>query len=404
MAGRFIKTSNMKAEMPSLLPDVSKLLFNNPYYLFNNASAAKCTYYNLNTTMTTLDEATRGNYGEISPESPLRFNKINNFVIFGVNKIEPNLETNEFGLEGSDIAADAIVLPKTIIPYPNDYFVLEQLGEKYLFKVTSVQPNMLDTGVNMYRINYTLKSSDGIRSINPQVVKTFEFSIENYGSNFGCIIEESTMSEVSDIEKFTTMMKDYFIQLFYDARIQSFKYVRNGMLNVYDPFLIEFIIRNKILEGSSDYIFVTQQIYLPNSFGIDYDRTFFSCLEDNDMTKHYCRTAGNLELCRQRLSLLYAYPQDYYVMRYDQLATQFHIVDIFGDPSFMDKIRSNTKTGDPLKDIVIGYFNNEGITSSTLEALKHVDFKDSPEMYYLIPITIYCMEQHIISSLSQTST
>ena len=222
MAGRFITTTNMKDIMPQVNADNAKQLLNNPYYLFNNTSASVCTYYNLNTTMTTLDESTRGNYGEISPESPLRFNKINNFQIYGFNKIEPTMEVEEFGLEGSDVTGDAMILPNTIIPYPGDRFTLQQIKGTYYFKVTAVNINTLDTGAKMYRINYTLESSDGARNIEPQVVKVYNFSLANYGSNFGCLIEEAVAAQISDIEKYTALLKDYFIQLFYDNKIQSF--------------------------------------------------------------------------------------------------------------------------------------------------------------------------------------
>lgn len=127
MAGKFIHTTNLKQDMPDLLTQTVKDRLNNPYYLFNNLDGSTCTYYNLNTTMTTLDEATRANYSEISANSPLRFNKINNFLIYGIDKLEPGLDITDFGLEGSDIQGDAIVLPKTIIPYPGDLFSLNQL-------------------------------------------------------------------------------------------------------------------------------------------------------------------------------------------------------------------------------------------------------------------------------------
>ena len=53
MAGKFIRTSNMKQTMPDLLADNVKGIINNPYYLFNNLDGSTCTYYNINTTMTT---------------------------------------------------------------------------------------------------------------------------------------------------------------------------------------------------------------------------------------------------------------------------------------------------------------------------------------------------------------
>lgn len=400
MAGRFVNTNTIKQQMPNLLADIAKGLLNNPYYLFSNTSKSPCKYYNINTTMTTLDEADRSNYGEISAESPIRFNKINNFLLFGINRVEPNLEVNDYGLEGSDILGDAIVLPNTIIPYPGDFFILDQLGDSYLFRVTAVNPNTLDTGAILYRINYALAKSDNLVNINAQVVKEYNFFVENYGSNFGCLIEESTALVISEIERYTVMLKDYFIQLFYDNKIQSFSYLRNGLFKVYDSYMIEFMIKNDILKGSTDYIYVSQQVYLPTTFGVDYDRTIFSALEEKDLNKHYCRCAGNLLLCTQKLSLLYAYPQDYYCMEYAGLNSKLYIVDIFNDPEFIQKIKDNTLTNNVLKNIIIGYFNDNSITSTTLEQIKHVDFMNNDELFYLIPMTIFCMEQYIKRILS----
>ena len=401
MAGRFTRTSSLKIDMPNLIPSNAKNLLNNPYYLFNNTSQSVCNYYNINTTMTTLDESTRGNYGEISSDSPIRFNKISNFCIYGINKIEPSLENGEYGLESSDITGDAIILPNTIIPYPGDFFSLNQIDKPYLFKVTAVNPNTLDTGATMYRVNYTLSSSDGVENIEPQVVKRYNFYIENYGSNFGCLIEEAVASEIAELERYTVVLKDYYLQLFYDYKIQSFSYLRDGMIRVYDPYLIEFIIRNKIMTGSTRYIHVDQQIFLPATFGVDYDRTIFSALEDRDPYKHYCKFTGNLLLCTQKLSLLYAYPQDYYIMDYSHLNSKFHIIDIFDDPSFMDRVRNNELTTNVLKNIVINYLNGiNTIDETILSQLKHVDYMQTPELFYLIPLVIYCIEQVIMNMLS----
>lgn len=400
MAGRFVNTTSIKQQMPNLLADTAKNLLNNPYYLFTNTSKSSSTYYNSNTTMTTFDEADRSNYGEISAESPIRFNKINRFLLFGVNRAEPNLEINEYGLEGSDIVGDAIVLPNTIIPYPGDFFTLDQIGDSYLFRVTAVNPNTLDTGAVLYKINYSLAKSDDIVNINNQVVKEYNFVVDNFGSNFGCLIESAVVSSIAEIERYTIMLKDYFIQLFYDNKIQSFSYLRNGIMKVYDPYLIEFMIRNNILKGSTKYIYVSQQVYLPNIFGVDYDRTIFSALEDKDINKHYCRSAGNLLLCTQKLSLLYAYPQDYYCMEYVRLNSKFHLIDIFNDPEFLQKIKNNELTTNVLKNIIIGYFNNSNITSAILNQIDHVDFMENDELYYLIPMVIFCMEQYIKNILS----
>lgn len=418
MAGKFITDSN-KADTINTITGLAQQILDNPYYLFSDKKGNACTYYNLNTTMTTLDEATRSNYGDISPESPLRFNKITGFILYGVNQIRPNLDVGDFGLEASDITDEAYILPKTLVPFPGDYFTLDQLGDKYLFRVTAVTPNTLDTGSTMYKINYTLAASDGVLHIEPQVVKTYVFSTENIGSNFGCLIEEDTYTLAQKVEELLTMLKDFYISLFYDVKIQSFAYFNDGDFasnypvggsraacngcmgfKAYDPYLIEFIIRNDLLKGSTSYIFVQQQMYLPMTFPVDYARTIFHSIEQKDLSSHIGTSTGNLILCEQQLSLLYAYPQDYYYMEYRRLLPGLYPINIFNDPGFTTKISDNEKTTSIMKNILIGYFNDESLSEDTLTELTHIDYCENRELFYMIPITIFCLEQYLVQMLS----
>ena len=106
-----------------------------------------------------------------------------------------------------------------LIPYPGDIFTLEQLGEKYLFRITHVNPNTLDTGSVMYKANYSLCGSDGIQTVEDKVVKKYKFLYTNIGTNYASIIEEETYLELSELDAISKTLKDYYIQLFYDVRV-----------------------------------------------------------------------------------------------------------------------------------------------------------------------------------------
>lgn len=405
MAKGFINTDSVRKTITEkTIPSGVKTVLNNPYYLFNDKTASLCTYYNLNTTMTTLDETVKLNYAELTINSPLRFNKVIEFYIYGINKIEPSLDITDYGLEGDNIDGEAIILPNTIIPYPGDRFILDVLGSKYIFQITNVNPNTLDTGAVMFKCNYILSSSDGLQIIEDKVVKTYKFIADNVGTNFSCLIEDTTYSELSNIQTVSNMLKDYYIQIFYDTRVQTFAYYRDSAgFKVHDPYLLEFIIRNDILANSSNYLYVDHQLFLPSTFGVDYSRTIFSSIENNDIKHHIGSFIGNMLLVTQRLSLLYAYPQDYYYMEYARINPAFYTINIFDDPAFGDKIKDNDSTGNILKDILIGYFNDGEITSDTLDSINHIDYMNNSELYYLIPITIFILDTYVQKSLSKTS-
>ena len=397
MAGKFINT-DQKITFDTLADNMKDLL-NNPYYQFSDKKGTICQYYNINTTKTTLDEATRGNYSELGPDSPIRYNKVKNAIIYGFGKLDINLEVTDFGREGHDITGVSYILPDTIIPYPGDFFTVDQLDKPYLFKVTNAQPNMLYSEQVMYKISWVLSYPD-LHDINNQVVGEYVYNNSAFGTNNKVIIESSIYDLVSQIQDTLIKLKDYFYMLFYDQKVQTFIYLHNKVIHTYDPYLIEFISRNNILSGATDYIYVTQQMFLPSTFGIDYDKTIFSCIEDKDIsTKAKIRTVGNLLLCDQKLSLLYQYPIDYYYMEYAHLNTRYHSIDIFNDLEMLYYIKNNIKTNNALWNIMIKYFNNESIISNDLLEIKNIDYCENMELYYGIPIAIYCMERMVESML-----
>ena len=436
MAGKFVNTQTTYQQMPGLAAETVKQRLNNPYYIFPDKKPTECTYYNLNTTKTTIDEATKGNYAEISAKSPLRFNKIKNFLIYGFSRIEPQLDVGEYGLEGNEITGEAFILPNTIIPYPGDYFTLVQITKPLIFKINGVNPNTLDSGSTMYRITYELISSDGFLDIEPQVTRTFKFTLNtggngsSNGTNIATnIVDEEVYNNALSLQECATKLKDIYISLFYDTAVQSFVYnttqfsdnwyKANGAENkyvgranmqrvdnpnpfgimVYDPYLIEFIIRNKILTGASDYIYVEHQMYMPITFSIDYARTFFSSLEDKDIDKHYGWSVGNILLCEQHHSLLYAFPRDYYYMKYGNVTASFFSISIFDNPDFKNNIKNNQLTSNILHNLVVKYFNGETIDTGYLKNLDHLDYQADRVFYYAIPMAIFCIEKQIEANM-----
>ena len=87
-------------DMTQSVIDFQSDLLKNPYYLFNDKKGIPVDYYNLNTKRTTLDETLKIPYAEHGKDSPLRFNLIHDFYLYGLDRIAVSLEHGEFGVEG----------------------------------------------------------------------------------------------------------------------------------------------------------------------------------------------------------------------------------------------------------------------------------------------------------------
>ena len=130
------------------------------------------TYFNINDANTSMSLGFDTHYNIIGKDSPLRFTKIQRFELVGFSPLQPeetqasNTNVRNYGLNG-----EAFVLPGTIMPKENDFFIIDHLKMNNLFRVTQIGQDGLTTD-GSYKINYELYQSDPgtIESLNNQVV------------------------------------------------------------------------------------------------------------------------------------------------------------------------------------------------------------------------------------------
>ena len=167
------------------LVDSTKNKLNNPYYIFNDKKPTKVTYFAQDIEKSTLDEASGLYESNMGDGSPFKFNKIKDFIMYGLDRIAADYDLNDNGIESNPITGEAVILPNTITPRPGDYFHIGYIKEKNLFIVNSVSIDTLDSGANIYKIEYALCAENrSIESIEKQVDDSFNFVVNNSGTDF----------------------------------------------------------------------------------------------------------------------------------------------------------------------------------------------------------------------------
>ena len=117
----------------------------------------------------------------------------------------------------------------------------------------------------MYKITYDL-SSDKKEKLEYNVHNNYDFIVENIGTEFNTVIRTDMKEQIEKIETVTQSLKDYFVGLFYNQRVQTFtfRFLEN---NFYDPYMIEFLIRNNIINFTgSDYLCIIHKTPLKSNF------------------------------------------------------------------------------------------------------------------------------------------
>lgn len=396
-------TNTVRKTTIDSLVDGFKEKIKNPYYMHMDRQPTLTTYFNQNIHKSTLDEGSKTEYSMIGDKSPIKYNKVNNFFIYGLEKITTELENGDYGLESSEISGEAIILPNTIIPIANDYFTINHVKEKLLFKITSVSMNTIENGSNLYKINYKLdRVGKDVDEIEKQVEDKFEMIINNIGTQFNTIIRENDYNFVDKVEDILERLKTYYCNLFFSNRVQTFILNHNNRY-FYDPYMIEFIRKHNLVSIDDKYIHVAHQTYLPATFSLDYDKTFFRFIECPDLKKKKPRIHSQAEIINEYLSILCTRAEDYYKIEYigNNSNPNLYIIKNF-NIDLIERIYENKLyEEDNYLNIIIKYFNDIKIESKDIYSIEDIDFEQNISLFYNIPVIIYILE-HKIKSILRT--
>lgn len=395
--GRF-KNTTYRDTIDSIVSSVKDTL-NNPYYLWANKSPTFVDYYNISKRSSTLDEGSSIEYSQNGINSPLRFNKIKDFVIYGIEQIQISLINEDYGLQGDVISGEGFVLPNTIEPIPGDYFVITYLKEKYLFNITEVSFDTLDNGSNMYKFTYEL-SPYSLKDLEKNVVNNYTFVVQYVGTDFNSVIRNDVFDQIETIDKTIEILKEYFVTLYYNERVQTFifRFLEN---NFYDPYMIEFLINNNIINNDgSEYVYIGHQTQLKSTFPIEYRKTFFHALEEKDLNgiRNYKIKAMGYGI-KNRMSVFYNRPEIYFELTYETITKDWGIV-----PTFFEELIDHIESGELFTEndgnfyiynLIIKYFNDLPINMEDLSLVEKFDFQYHHMLFYALPAIIFCLNRKL---------
>lgn len=351
---------------------------------FLEGSPTFVTYYSKNNKASTEDIGL-GNVVEIvGTESPIKFNRIEDFPLYGFDEMQLQYEyDDELGLDNS-IDGTAIILPGTIKPLPDDYFSVSYLNKKYLFKINNIEGSSLGAKF-FYKIDYSLSSSNLNVLEERQIEERYNVVYDNIGTKSKSIIKESLKLYIEKLDKKIDFLKKLYERYYYNKSMNLFIYADE----IYDNNLHEFINKNNL--------FIKQKTFLENilvqpSFDIsdDYFYTIYEVLESNEpelinqIYNHYKQEI----ICRNRTSSS--------IFRV-QFKPYYKNVPCESDKGLLDELINAFQIGETDKwyiEIFLKYFEERDHLQDKLEdILKLLNNRISNDlnMYIFIPCYIFIL-------------
>ena len=248
-------------------------------------------YYSIKLDTSTKDMGLNNVTEVVGNESPLKYNKINDFPIYLDNEVSFLQQLDEESGFDGESEGSATVLPGTIIPQNDDLIVFKFLEKKYVYRVSNVE--FSNTSMRtFYHITFFVSPFDIDTLENRQVEDNYKTIYRNIGTELDPIISEKNFSLIGEIDTILNYLTERYVRFYYDKKVNSFIYNKDRMNmaihefykdnGVYDPKLALFIKRNNLFINKKTFLSNIYVDCLLQNRDLDYEKSIYSYLETGD--------------------------------------------------------------------------------------------------------------------------
>ena len=379
------------------------------YSVFLEQKPTFVTYYHVNKILSTTDKGMKNVEALNGARSPIKYNKILDFPIYGIENIVLQLDEDEHGLD-TDYDGEGIILPNTIHPTGDDYFTINYLEKKYTFRVTRWQYDTIKSN-SYYKIEFTIRAVDPDiqNDIENQVVRTYNCIFNNIGTDDKCIIGSDITLDLNLLGELIDTLRKSYLDLFYIKKYNAILFHESEFRILFDPNLTAFCNDNRIFYeyGQIDTIFLYEERrdYFPASYSKSiYDRITHRDYDDLDyFDKFYdVEPAINSES-------IFNYWRDRrikYMIYYSSNESVFdERIPRYIDANFIKalEIGDSKDLFNELSLVVYNYFKTgTDHLLPILRKMRNKRYRYTLHNFVFIPLVIYCIRQLYKSLTAQS--
>ena len=234
-----------------------------------NGSPSFVTYYNKDMLASTNDMGLKGVHEIVGMESPIRYNKINDFPIYNITEFQIDIDTDEDDGTNTSIDGEGIILADCgITPMIDDCFYISYDSRKLIFRINDVQISSINDRV-LYRISYAYTKWNLDILEENQISKEYDTVFDNIGNKNiegKVLLEKSISIKISKLTEFKEELKKVYIEYFYNKDLNTFLYDNDEYL-IYDNLLMNFIKNNNLFIRKKTFV---KNIYIEPLLHMNY--------------------------------------------------------------------------------------------------------------------------------------
>ena len=358
---------------------------NSAFTRFLETTPTYVTYYNINTIESTVDLGFSNVDKILGPQSPLRYSEVKNFPIYGMEAIQLDIDEGEEGINGSYDGGELIILPDTITPYPDDFFILEHKGHQFLFRVTGVNYDTIKSN-NFYKITFTIKyvaAEDSVKILE-QVTEKFTCLVGNIGTEDRCIIEDGVYELLQRMQYLYEDIANRYKLFYYHKKynVIMFNDVENG-IHIYDRYVNMFIQKHGLFYDKETH----RTIYLNNEddsccYALEYDMSLFRTFETRKKLKRFSYNNFRLQDIVNIYSVFKYYSAKVYSVRFKNGNVEYFPKDVIDAMVSGDIPEGGLYQFDEADKLIVKYMNDQ------IDSIYNIDFDALEEFTYYTPSRI----------------
>lgn len=264
------------------------------------SGAILTTYFSIDDDATTVDRGIQDIDQLFGKKSPLRLNQINDFPLYGTSQATPN-NSDEHSVEDINVEGEYIILPSTLIPKQNDFFIINHLQMIGIFQVTAVQYDTMKAN-GYYKINYRLHSTSDelLNDLKRRVIAEYYCELNAVGTDKNPIIRADDFVTRKQVERIIAQMIHSYRALFYNERHNCFLFHEQSTgYRLYDMCGSEFIAKHSLMNvpNSTNVIMLHDKLREPQ-LPLYYNNSVYTWIENDcpiDMIQkfHYILSDGD---------------------------------------------------------------------------------------------------------------
>lgn len=371
-----------------------------PLNRFIDKSPTFVTYYHIDNDNTTVDPGLQDSCGIIGPSSAIRFKKITNFPIYGLEAVIPQLSDEEQGLD-SNYESEGTIPPSTIDPYANDFFEIPYLKNKTLFRLKGVDyDSMRPEGYKKidFRLEF-INDEERYEQLQKQCVDdTYVCDFKNVGTDSKSIIRTDEYDKIKAIEKMYWDIADTYVSIYYNSKHNCFlgpDEIRGK--NLYDPFMSMFIDKHGLFNRPDGYTaIVLAEQFTDARRTFKYEKSIYRFIERNDIRKISKFNYQLLPGTNFQQSSFYRWmDKDILVLDIPDLLC-VNTEDFLFCQEYIDKVILNGETTTNTYDTFIkNYLQNKikSLSNIPLDLNDNMIFLNiSKESFFFTPIVLYIIQ------------